>query len=108
MKGGGGGFEHFRVKGREGSVVRFQSGQDLNFVSKRRVPNGPDPIHNRLQESVHGTHIDTSFSNLIDFIATSEESREVWATTWTSIAAASGGEGLLKETSTIGGGKNYA
>ncbi|KAK1288912.1 CLAVATA3/ESR (CLE)-related protein 25 [Acorus calamus] len=37
---------HFRVKGREGSV-RFQSGQDLNFVSKRRVPNGPDPIHNR-------------------------------------------------------------
>lgn len=20
---------------------------DLNFVSKRRVPNGPDPIHNR-------------------------------------------------------------
>ncbi|KAK1267507.1 hypothetical protein QJS04_geneDACA014588 [Acorus gramineus] len=45
MKGGG--FGHFRVKGREGSV-RFQSGQDLNFVSKRRVPNGPDPIHNSI------------------------------------------------------------
>ncbi|CAL1357871.1 unnamed protein product [Linum trigynum] len=25
----------------------FHEGLDLNYVSKRRVPNGPDPIHNR-------------------------------------------------------------
>ncbi|KAJ0433024.1 hypothetical protein HanPSC8_Chr17g0766081 [Helianthus annuus] len=24
-----------------------QDGSVLNYVSKRRVPNGPDPIHNR-------------------------------------------------------------
>ncbi|KAK1259603.1 CLAVATA3/ESR (CLE)-related protein 25 [Acorus gramineus] len=33
-------FRHFRVKGRERPT-------DFNYVSKRRVPNGPDPIHNR-------------------------------------------------------------
>ncbi|KAI3713191.1 hypothetical protein L1987_71764 [Smallanthus sonchifolius] len=34
-------FEVFKSQGktRDGSV--------LNYVSKRRVPNGPDPIHNR-------------------------------------------------------------
>ncbi|KAL3833193.1 hypothetical protein ACJIZ3_007929 [Penstemon smallii] len=29
-------------------VVSLNNGNlNLNFVSKRRVPNGPDPIHNR-------------------------------------------------------------
>ncbi|KAH6822364.1 hypothetical protein C2S53_003829 [Perilla frutescens var. hirtella] len=29
--------------GREKNLSKF----DLNYVSKRRIPNGPDPIHNR-------------------------------------------------------------
>nr|XP_009757043.1 PREDICTED: CLAVATA3/ESR (CLE)-related protein 25-like [Nicotiana sylvestris] len=29
----------------------FHSKIDLNFVSRRRVPNGPDPIHNRRARS---------------------------------------------------------
>ncbi|KAK9052436.1 hypothetical protein SSX86_029065 [Deinandra increscens subsp. villosa] len=28
-----------------------QDGSVLNYVSKRRVPNGPDPIHNRKMEN---------------------------------------------------------
>ncbi|KAI3665910.1 hypothetical protein L6452_44545 [Arctium lappa] len=32
-------FGGFKAKKKEGSV--------LSYVSKRRVPNGPDPIHNR-------------------------------------------------------------
>lgn len=31
--------------GREKSIDRQEL--DLNYMSKRRVPNGPDPIHNR-------------------------------------------------------------
>ncbi|XWS30305.1 hypothetical protein CRYUN_Cryun24cG0105800 [Craigia yunnanensis] len=38
-------FKHREFVGQE----RLNSHQDflLNYVSKRRVPNGPDPIHNR-------------------------------------------------------------
>ncbi|KAH6763172.1 hypothetical protein C2S52_020605 [Perilla frutescens var. hirtella] len=32
-----------RNMGREKHLSKF----DLNYVSKRRIPNGPDPIHNR-------------------------------------------------------------
>ncbi|GMI70726.1 CLAVATA3/ESR-RELATED 26 [Hibiscus trionum] len=32
------------VKGKSGVA---HPKQDLNYMSKRRVPNGPDPIHNR-------------------------------------------------------------
>ncbi|KAK2994396.1 hypothetical protein RJ640_029511 [Escallonia rubra] len=37
--------EHAKVAGMEKLDVRPVS--DLNYMSKRRVPNGPDPIHNR-------------------------------------------------------------
>ncbi|CAL8994381.1 unnamed protein product [Prunus brigantina] len=33
------------VVGRENKLVHPEL--DLNYMSKRRVPNGPDPIHNR-------------------------------------------------------------
>jgi hypothetical protein len=29
-------------------VVNHDAQLDFNYMSKRRVPNGPDPIHNRL------------------------------------------------------------
>ncbi|KAI7742424.1 hypothetical protein M8C21_022905 [Ambrosia artemisiifolia] len=31
----------------KGDATRRHKGLVLNYVSKRRVPNGPDPIHNR-------------------------------------------------------------
>lgn len=37
--------KHMKVIDRERLVIRRQL--DLNYMSKRRVPNGPDPIHNR-------------------------------------------------------------
>ncbi|KAJ6421746.1 hypothetical protein OIU84_029019 [Salix udensis] len=40
-----GAFKHLKLSGGESHLVRHD--MDLNYVSKRRVPNGPDPIHNR-------------------------------------------------------------
>ncbi|KAG5059343.1 hypothetical protein AAZX31_01G037100 [Glycine max] len=37
--------KHERVVGRDKPVDRAEL--DFNYMSKRRVPNGPDPIHNR-------------------------------------------------------------
>jgi len=37
--------KHGRVVGRDMPVDRAEL--DFNYMSKRRVPNGPDPIHNR-------------------------------------------------------------
>jgi len=31
----------------KGVVVNHDAQLDFNYMSKRRVPNGPDPIHNR-------------------------------------------------------------
>lgn len=36
-------FEDLKSIGKQRNVLHY----NLNFVSKRRVPNGPDPIHNR-------------------------------------------------------------
>ncbi|KAD3641038.1 hypothetical protein E3N88_30302 [Mikania micrantha] len=36
-------FGGFKSQGR----ITRKDGSTLNYVSKRRVPNGPDPIHNR-------------------------------------------------------------
>ncbi|KAL7261011.1 hypothetical protein ACSBR1_006637 [Camellia fascicularis] len=41
----GGRFKRLETIGSEKLDVQPRS--DLNFMSKRRVPNGPDPIHNR-------------------------------------------------------------
>ncbi|XP_077226835.1 CLAVATA3/ESR (CLE)-related protein 25-like [Tasmannia lanceolata] len=41
----GGNLKHLHVKGRERPV--FHPELDPNYMNKRRVPNGPDPIHNR-------------------------------------------------------------
>ncbi|KAA8533060.1 hypothetical protein F0562_033407 [Nyssa sinensis] len=41
-----GSLEHMEVIAREKATVHPES-SDLNYMSKRRVPNGPDPIHNR-------------------------------------------------------------
>ncbi|XP_039045033.1 CLAVATA3/ESR (CLE)-related protein 25-like [Hibiscus syriacus] len=38
--------EQVKVLGKGESSVAHPK-QDLNYMSKRRVPNGPDPIHNR-------------------------------------------------------------
>ncbi|CAK9170012.1 unnamed protein product [Ilex paraguariensis] len=38
-------FKLLKMIGTQRLVVH--QGLDLNYVSKRRVPNGPDPIHNR-------------------------------------------------------------
>ncbi|KAG8637940.1 CLAVATA3/ESR (CLE)-related protein 25 [Manihot esculenta] len=38
-------FEHSILIGR--GRYHHHKDLDLNYVSKRRVPNGPDPIHNR-------------------------------------------------------------
>lgn len=40
-----GNLKHMKLTGRERHAVHQD--WDLNYVSKRRVPNGPDPIHNR-------------------------------------------------------------
>ncbi|XP_041009970.1 uncharacterized protein LOC121254074 [Juglans microcarpa x Juglans regia] len=37
---------HAYIMGR-GNFVDHPPELDLNYMSKRRVPNGPDPIHNR-------------------------------------------------------------
>ncbi|EEF44973.1 CLE25, putative [Ricinus communis] len=44
-----GSFEHWRMIGR--GRHHIHQNLDLNYVSKRRVPNGPDPIHNRYMYS---------------------------------------------------------
>ncbi|KAE8021618.1 hypothetical protein FH972_007493 [Carpinus fangiana] len=44
-------FECWKLNGREKQAVHWNS--DINYVSRRRVPNGPDPIHNR------DTHLQT-------------------------------------------------
>lgn len=38
-------FKHLNLIGRNSHPIHQDS--DLNYVSKRKVPNGPDPIHNR-------------------------------------------------------------
>ncbi|KAK8477307.1 hypothetical protein V6N13_090354 [Hibiscus sabdariffa] len=38
--------QQVKVLGKGKSGVELPK-QDLNYMSKRRVPNGPDPIHNR-------------------------------------------------------------
>ncbi|XP_062150042.1 CLAVATA3/ESR (CLE)-related protein 25 [Alnus glutinosa] len=40
-----GNFKHADVMGREKLVDHPEL--DFNYISKRKVPNGPDPIHNR-------------------------------------------------------------
>lgn len=40
-----GSFEHLKSIGKQRQAGHRNF--DLNYVSKRRVPNGPDPIHNR-------------------------------------------------------------
>lgn len=40
-----GSFEHLKSIGKQRQAGHRDF--DLNYVSKRRVPNGPDPIHNR-------------------------------------------------------------
>ena len=48
--------EQMKVVDRERLVIRRQL--DLNYMSKRRVPNGPDPIHNRyLHVSIAYTYV---------------------------------------------------
>lgn len=39
-------FKHWKLTGREKRAVLWDSSTFI-YVSKRRVPNGPDPIHNR-------------------------------------------------------------
>ncbi|CAN1153211.1 CLAVATA3/ESR (CLE)-related protein 25 [Linum perenne] len=36
-----------KLAGSSSGKHHFPGDLDLNYVSKRRVPNGPDPIHNR-------------------------------------------------------------
>lgn len=38
--------KHERVVGRDNKPIN-RAELDFNYMSKRRVPNGPDPIHNR-------------------------------------------------------------
>ncbi|KAJ8643473.1 hypothetical protein MRB53_005221 [Persea americana] len=38
-------FNHFKATRRNGPILHPEL--DPNYMSKRRVPNGPDPIHNR-------------------------------------------------------------
>ncbi|KAF9663614.1 hypothetical protein SADUNF_Sadunf17G0069700 [Salix dunnii] len=40
-------FKHLKLSGGESHLIRHD--MDLNYVSKRRVPNGPDPIHNSMR-----------------------------------------------------------
>ncbi|CAK9154452.1 unnamed protein product [Ilex paraguariensis] len=40
-----GSFKHITERGGKKSGVHQVT--DLNYMSKRKVPNGPDPIHNR-------------------------------------------------------------
>ncbi|PSS28686.1 CLE25p like [Actinidia chinensis var. chinensis] len=41
-----GGLKHVEMRGREKLAVHLDL-SDHNYMSKRRVPNGPDPVHNR-------------------------------------------------------------
>ncbi|KAL3567861.1 hypothetical protein D5086_030512 [Populus alba] len=41
-------FQHLKLSGRESHLIRHD--MDPNYVSKRRVPNGPDPIHNSMRK----------------------------------------------------------
>lgn len=43
-----GSFKELKVIGRDGPDLH--PGSDPNYTSKRRVPNGPDPIHNRYKQ----------------------------------------------------------
>ncbi|VFQ80220.1 unnamed protein product [Cuscuta campestris] len=45
--GGGGGGSRRSMKHTK------QQHADLNFMSKRKVPNGPDPVHNRRKGDSH-------------------------------------------------------
>lgn len=45
----------------QGSFKRVNQ-KDLNHVSKRRIPNGPDPIHNRYLFDFHHLYIYISSS----------------------------------------------
>ncbi|KAJ6421744.1 hypothetical protein OIU84_029017 [Salix udensis] len=40
-----------KLSGGESHLVGHD--MDLNYVSKRRVPNGPDPIHNKVHTSLY-------------------------------------------------------
>ncbi|KAK2647603.1 hypothetical protein Ddye_015092 [Dipteronia dyeriana] len=40
-------FKQWKLIAREKNQHHTHQDSDLNYVSKRRVPNGPDPIHNR-------------------------------------------------------------
>ncbi|KAF5740328.1 CLAVATA3/ESR (CLE)-related protein 25 [Tripterygium wilfordii] len=40
-------FEHLTWTGRANNPDHSRRNLGFHFVSKRRVPNGPDPIHNR-------------------------------------------------------------
>jgi hypothetical protein len=49
-------FKYWKLIAREKHAVQWDF--NFNYVSKRRVPNGPDPIHNRYIFSVNQTYID--------------------------------------------------
>ncbi|PRQ53727.1 hypothetical protein RchiOBHm_Chr2g0169701 [Rosa chinensis] len=40
-------FKHWKLTGREKKHAVLWDSSTFIYVSKRRVPNGPDPIHNR-------------------------------------------------------------
>ncbi|KAL6983577.1 hypothetical protein U1Q18_016961 [Sarracenia purpurea var. burkii] len=52
MVNSGPGGKRTEMIGREKVAVRPHR-SDLNYMSKRRVPNGPDPIHNRRTGNSH-------------------------------------------------------
>ncbi|PIM99604.1 hypothetical protein CDL12_27901 [Handroanthus impetiginosus] len=39
--------------GRDKHSIKVVSKFDINYTSKRRIPNGPDPIHNREKQIVN-------------------------------------------------------
>ncbi|PIN15224.1 hypothetical protein CDL12_12125 [Handroanthus impetiginosus] len=39
--------DHVEVNKGRGKHIRALSKFELNYTNKRRIPNGPDPIHNR-------------------------------------------------------------
>lgn len=43
---------------------------DLNYMSKRRVPNGPDPIHNRYTSPTHTEYTSTADTVHINIVYT--------------------------------------
>ena len=52
----GGSWKHMELIGKR--LLNAHKHLEINFVSKRRVPNGPDPIHNRLIALVEFTYSD--------------------------------------------------